>query len=239
MVKKFKDEKHRDKIVDRICKVLAVAEGTQFQAEAETAMKMAQNYMKTYGLSLSEIELKEELKEEIIKRDVERNVVNQELWERKLCTAIGIVFDCRILLVPTSDEWRGYKAAFIGYEKDVELASVVFNCLYVSAKATANKLFPKDLNSIRSFLAGFGDGMLCRVHKEKAEAEKIKAEKGKCSYALVVVSKEKKIEEWVNNEYKTKSTNPKSTQKNTNMFAYSMGELEADKTDLMDKEKLK
>ena len=42
MAKRFKDDEHRKKILDRIRKILALADGTKFEGEADTAMKMAQ-----------------------------------------------------------------------------------------------------------------------------------------------------------------------------------------------------
>jgi len=65
MAKQFKNDKERKKIIDRIQKMLAHAEGTQYEAEAETAMKMAQSYMKQYGLSMTDVELGDMLEEPI------------------------------------------------------------------------------------------------------------------------------------------------------------------------------
>lgn len=236
MRKEFKDKKHRDKILDRIRKVLAVAEGSQYQAEAETAMKMAQSYMKQYGLSMSEVELKASLEREIVREPLDRIVKNQEKWEFYVCRAISIIFDCEVIKAQTYS--GGWVANFVGYKEDVEMCKLIFNCILISTKSAANKSYKGDMWAIRSFLTGVGEGLLTRAITEKLKAQEDKKTGKSNSYALVVVSKKNQVRDWLkdNMELVTPKAR-KEKPRNLHGQAYMDGVSHSEDIDLCDKEK--
>jgi len=235
-MKQFKNEQERDKIIERIRKILALAKGTTFEGEASTAMAMAQSYMKQYGLSLSEVELKEELEEPIHKDPINREVGNQEKWELDMCKGLAVLFDCKMILVPTKHD-RGWQAAFIGFEKDTQMCKLVFQVLLVGAKSAAGKLYPGDMNGIRSFLAGLGRGILNRCWEEKEQA---RTDAGGVAnrYALVVQSKTDKVKTWISTNLELKTAKSRSGGANINPVAYALGAHHAKKMDLLNKSKL-
>jgi len=237
-VKQFKTEEERQKILERIRNILSLAKGTSFEGEADTAMKLALDYMKRYGLSLSEVEVKEELKEEIVSEPLNRKVKTQELWERHMCMAIASVFDCETYFDTRCRDTSSRISSvmvFCGFPKDVDMCKLLFNILLVSAKSAAHKKYPSDYQKIRSFLLGFGIGLTRRVREEK-ERIKENIPNTNNSYALMVVEKQLAITNWLHAKVKLTSTRPSRSRPNSEAFA--SGEHHARSVDLLDKEKM-
>ena len=239
MTKRFKDEKHKAKILDRIQKLLNTAKGTKFEAEAETAMRMAQGYMKSYGVSMTEVELQEDLKGEIVHEILDKHskMRNPEKWECYLCIAVAIIFDCEaIRIIDPYKRWdRGTsKMSFTGYKEDVEMAKTVFTVLYVATRAAACKILPKGAGKPRlSFMMGVATTLVVRAKAEKKEARKEPTGR----YDLVVVEKSKVVSSWVSeNVGKIKNSNRRAMQMDAE--AYEKGRKFGKGLDLMNKEKV-
>lgn len=197
MTKKFDSEKQRLKIIDRIKKILNIANGSQYEAEAATALKMAQSYMKQYGLSLSDVEIDEQNAENqtIVMETVDREAGMYD-WEPILGTAVAIVFEVQgaVFLKERYSyrlgEYVSYKQyGFIGYVHDVELAKLFFLQLHISVRKQASSRYRNDLLQKKSYIRGFSDNLVKRAHKEKEEARS-SSEK----YALVLYKKADGIE---------------------------------------------
>lgn len=237
MAKEFKDKKHKGKILDRIQKLLNVAGGTKYEEEANTAMKMAQNYMKSYGLSLTDVELQKELLEEIVELPLKDHsrMRNPERWARVLSAAVAVVFDCRVYRKCSWDDdfeeasWM----VFVGYSSDVEFAKVVFMTLYTATRASACKKFPKGAGKIRlSFMLGVSMRLLERAWEEKEVAK----EEPSGRYALIVTSKDDNIRNWQNEKLDLSNDKPRSASVNSE--AFKAGTKHANSVDLMNKEKV-
>lgn len=231
--KQFENEKHRTKILDRIQKLLSTADGTQYEAEAATALKMAQGYMKSYGLSMTDIELEKDLQgqkivEEILDEHASRQ--NPEKWEALLAIAVGIIFDCksvRRIFYSTS------KLIFIEYEKDVAMAKVVFTILYISCRAASVKLNPGGAGRVRlSFMYGCAERIYERAKKEKQEARKEPSGR----YDLVVVSKNQLIKDWAKKNMDLRESRQRKVT--IDAEAYSRGRDHGNNMDLMNREKV-
>ncbi len=227
--KKFKNEDERKKILERIKKILAVAKGTPFEGEADTAMKMAQSYMSQYGLSMTDVEVGDMLNEEIVHENVEREI-SPETWEKILCSAVGVVCDCKAV---ENMGWRSSRMSFIGFKSDVGMAKILFSCLYVGVNSSARKTFPDDRSARKSFRYGCALRLLERAKMEKVEA--VKEPTGR--YELVIVAKKDKVQKWAEENKNLKNANSKSRQ-NINPIGFFAGKAHANKMDLMNKEKV-
>lgn len=228
-IKKFENQKHRDKVLDRIKKLVNHSKGTQYEAEADTAMKMAQSYMRQYGLSMSEVEsLEEKEDKEIIKMFVDREA-RAEKWEGIICLAIEIVCEVRTFI----DFYKGKKErmVFVGYKKDVELAKVLHLSLFLSARRQARKNFPHCRPSRKSYLLGFSTRL-----RERAYEEKQKDFSENKSYAVIVVSKVQEISSWLDENEDLRKR--KSSNRSIDPAAYLMGQEDAENIDLHNRQKV-
>lgn len=233
MPKEFNDKKHRDKILDRIQKLLNVADGTQYEEEAKTALRMAQSYMKQYGLSRSDVEIAKDLEGEIVHEILDEHACrkNPEKWEALLCMAVGVVFDCQAI---RTHSWKGSKMSYVGFKRDVEFAKVVFNALYVSCRSAAVKSYPRGAGKIRlSFMYGAAETVYYRAYVEKETAK----EESTGKYGLVVAGKENQIQKWTDeNMNLSKSRSARTISLDPE--AYEAGSKYGEGLDLMNREKV-
>lgn len=231
MPKKFQSEKERAKILDRIRKLQAVANNSSYPEEADTALRMAANYMKQYDLSLSDVELSEVLQSDICTEFVDRKVRSQETWERHLCMAVARLFDCKTYLSSRYID-DGTKEqtvmCFAGYKEDVSMCLCMFNQLLISSRAHVFKLYPLSMPKLRSFLAGFGVRMVQRVD-EYIEENRKQEYTGR--YDLVVRSKQDRIAESLEKKG-LKFGKCAKRRRTIDADSFAEGERYADSTDL-------
>lgn len=223
-IKTFKDEKHKEKIIDRIRKILALANGTSFEGEANTAMTMAQNYMKTYGLSMTDVELGESLDEPIVHELVDRQKP-MKTWEGILAVAVGTVTDCRPVRVSNS------VLSFIGYKQDVDMAKMLFSMLREATRRAGRKLYPNDTAMRRSFYLGVADRLA-----ERAKAEKQTNTTDNTRYALVVQEKSTRVNSWI--DQNKRLTQSRMRQQRVHGSAYEEGRRHANSMDLGNRTKV-
>ena len=228
---KFKNEEERKKILDRIKKILAVANGSQFEGEANTAMAMAQSYMTSYGLSMTDIEIGEALDEAIVTEPLDR--LNPEQWERILGLAVATVTDTKTYQKGLA---KGSVLVFMGYKSDVDFAKVLYAVLRVATNSAARKRFNRQKED-RAARISFRLGCAVRL-EERAQQEKqtvVKAE-GNNRFALVVVEKKTRIDRWAEENLNLKTV-PNRTPK-INAEGFAAGRSHANSMDLLNKKKM-
>jgi len=225
-VKQFTDSKHREKVMDRIQKLINVANGTQYEAEAATAMRMAQSYMKQFGLAMTDIQLSEKLEELIIREDISHNNrMKTDKWEVYLASAVGTVFDCEVIL---RCQGRASFIQFVGYKEDIILAKLTYKALFLGAKQASHQ-YPRGIQK-KSFLTGLANRLAQRATEEK---EKDKQSSGR--YDLVVVEKGKKIDQFMDGIGLKRS---KRRPTKLDHEAYNKGREHANTMNLNNREKL-
>ena len=233
----LKDSTERTKIIERIKNILARANGTPYEGEAQTALKIAQDHMTKYGLSITDIELSKELENEIVSVIVDDHASHKcvERWELKLAYAVGEVFDVQAFRsVRSLYSGRTTKIKFVGYKQDVEMATIVFKTLYVSCRASACRLFPGGEGRVRlSFMYGVAE----RLH-ERAKLEKtVSIEKEPTGrYGLVVSEKASRISCWVKKSMNV--TEKRVSRVSFDFEAYRIGKAHANSIDLFNKKKV-
>lgn len=230
--KKFKSEAERTKILDRIKKILALANGTSFEGEANTAMKMAQSYMTQYGLSMTDIEIGEALDEEIISEPVDRK--NPNNWEWLLGLAVATVTDTKAYISHLS---QGKVLKFIGYKSDVDFAKVLYSVLYVAIKTASYSKFGREKED-RNMRLSFRVGCAVRLDERATEEKQVvvKAQENN-RFALVVVEKKNRIDLWTKDNLNLRSTKPRPRTA-LNAVGFHMGKAHANTMDMMNKQKV-
>lgn len=121
---------NNDKIIEKIKKLLDLANYNPNKNESIAAALKAQQLMAKYHFNSHDIE-DVEITEEIIDKEVFVGKGNK--WKLQLASIIGKNFCCKAYK-------RGSeRVVFYGYEKDTEIASSVFSYLFKTGNKLANK----------------------------------------------------------------------------------------------------
>ena len=110
-------------ILDRILKILALAEGTSFEGEAATARRMAEELIQKYNINISP-EAKISRDQIIVKKYVPWG--KTWLWERMIAIAVGDLCGCQVYSNGRPDkggEFTNFK--FVGKGFNIEA------CMYI------------------------------------------------------------------------------------------------------------
>ncbi|WP_231702770.1 DUF2786 domain-containing protein [Desulfocucumis palustris] len=166
-----------EKIIDKIRKVLALT-GSVFQEEAQAAMLKAQKLLALHGLSMSEIDCKDQVQEKVVADSCvyEKNRVSW--YEKRLGSIIGENFRC------FSYNHVGQGIRFVGLREDVEIAAEVFlyahrTMLYFAEEFVKNyRLRVSRIKGLKNdYFVGFISGL----------EDKFKEQVASNNYALVLV----------------------------------------------------
>ena len=225
-MKIFKDDKHRKKIIDRIQKILALGNSTSFEEDAQTAFKIAKGLMTSYGLDMSEVDIKEEIENNIIEEQTEGKgkLFN---WQKITASAIGNLCDTTLLIIRKNKK-TGFK--FIGFKQDVKLAINLYNLLIVTMKNSANKNYSSKTDR-NSYLLGMAD-ILC----DRAVIENLLAKEVKQNYGALIIVKEKEINKFLQENYGNLKTAKLKTK--INQEAYNKGKEDGRNIDLGKRKKI-
>lgn len=217
-----------DKVVDRIRKLLAQAEGTNFGPEAETAIAMAHELMARY--SIDEVKLheakgiKDSAKDVIVKQ---MRVSQQKKFRDQrhaLLHQISMLNRSRAII--TNDFMT-----ILGFPRDVENVEVMYTSLVVQMFGA---LFMEPQHTSQTwadnFCFGFVERIVRRLKDVKRDVEAEVAPQGS-STALVLVSRGEMVEQ------KTKEKFPSLSQARVKKvvvdpFAGERGRQAADRSDI-------
>lgn len=219
----------KNKIIDKIKKLLKLGNETNFQGESDQALSAAMRLAGQIGITLEEINYKEEKED----KSIDENLVYKpkyrfQVWERQLATGIADALGCSLIYRHRSD-----LACFIliGTKMDAEL----FNWLYPYIIKQLNSLcrndwerfahiFPSKFAFERSWYGGAAHKVI-QLAKERFQKEASKEEIQQ--YALVVTNKKSLCEDFIKKNMNVKYDNRKS--KNLDAFAAGAGYLAGEK----------
>lgn len=190
------DKLARDRAMDKIRKLLAMAERTEGnEAEAAVAAAMAEKLMRHYQIESSECVLEELQHEENFTRETEKVLFNGDddfavkksaPWVGIIAVGCGRAFTCKVDMVNTP---KGVKVRFSGYAMDVSLCKWVYAYLcqtvYRLSKASA-----AGISGCVAFRLGAATVLQRRLYAIQAERE-ADAHKGPPGTALVLVDAKK------------------------------------------------
>lgn len=161
----------KEKILDKIQKLLRLSEGTSSAEEAQAALLMAQKMMVNHGIDASEVRLSEKEAEVVHADVIQTQYKGQEV--NRLAQVIADNFRC----IPY---WRGqttgysrngrrrrtYILTFLGRKEDAEIASSTFKAALRAASNLAEEHVRKG-GKKKSYMLGWVQGL-----SEKFEAQK-------------------------------------------------------------------
>lgn len=219
------------KYADRIAKLLAKAESTNSQEEADAFVKKAQELMITYAID-------EEMLARAQGKDITDVVVEESFIYggsyRQATFRIGQYIaqanDCRVLLTKNT-RWDNMEKLdktsdvlhVIGFKSDVDRARLLDTSLQVQAAAALNAWVKAGnlpdwmsgsdkFKARREFLFGFASGLKSKLDEARAagikQAETNHAARTKStqaeastSVALVLKDKQERVNDWVDEKY--------------------------------------
>lgn len=176
----------KDKIIERVKKILAIANDNTgaSAAERETAMKMAHTYLIKHNLSMSEVSSKSK---DAIDEDRGNVVMSGQRthWERSIINSIASLFFCKYFHI------KGKKHFFIGRKDNIITAIEIVKFVLKSVDKEADKLGAgrHDFSVFkRGFCVGASNAIYHRtvIMKDEAEQENKPAEQGATGTALTV-----------------------------------------------------
>ena len=169
----------REKILEKIEKLLALAGNNPSENEAISAALKAQELMAKYNIELADLEgksLKQNIVEETYMPKANCHYVRK--WRYTLSQIIAKNFCCKTYSINRD------AIAFYGYEKDTKIAVEVFKFLFETGNKLANRYYLKckkegrDTKGVlNTYLVGF-----CDVIKEVLDKQ--------CTALMIVVPKE-------------------------------------------------
>lgn len=180
----------REQVIEKVKKILALAENNPNENEAIAAALKAQKLMAKFNIEKDD--LGEEVKEEEIDKLTCIVSGKSQKWRIELALALANNFRCKLYLVDG-------EVTFYGFKNDVKVCSEVFNSLYkigvkLSDKAKREKRseYGTAKGVRNSFCSGFVKGIRSELEKQ-------------CTALMIVVPKE------VEDSYADMSKNMKNT----------------------------
>jgi hypothetical protein len=155
---------NREAVIEKIRKIMSLAENNPSENEAISAALMAQKLMAKYNIN--EMEIRQEVTENNI--DSLRVVVNGKVqkWRVSLALVVAKNFRCRIYLM-------GHDIVFYGYKRDADICKEVFLSLYRIGVKLSDKAKRESRSKCgtakgvrNSFCTGFVSGIRSELEKQ-------------------------------------------------------------------------
>lgn len=183
-------------IIEKIKKVLALAENNPSEQEALAAALKAQKMMAEYHID--EKDLGQVVDENNIDEIVSYVGGKTQKWKISLALVLANNFRCRVYMM-------GSDVVFMGYEEDIKICSEVFQSMYKIGVRLSDKMkreyrqkYGTATGVRNSFCAGFVKGIQSGLEKQ-------------CTALMIVVPKE------VNEKFDEKFANHHGSKKNASL----------------------
>lgn len=198
---------------DKINKLMAKAESTEFPEEAEALLEKAQELMTTYGIE--EAMLREAGKEVI--EEITELVLSYTGGMRKTLFALGHRLadhnGCRSFFRDNRHDSgpRRVDVIVIGFPKDLERIEMLDTSLKLQC-AVALKKFVKEhvdptwhrgvkRNEKREFVLGYIAGVSAKLRQAQVRATEVATEKNGPGVALAIRSRKDQVDDWTDKKY--------------------------------------
>jgi hypothetical protein len=215
-----------DAIINRLKKLLALAGNNPSQAEAEAAMAKAQAVAIEHGIDLAMLgESQAENETEIIRDEME---FGQRLPTVNNYVSNILISFFNVKLITSGGRNIGRKLIFIGKRDDIQTAKYIYTWLaetmvrcwhnyYHTASGVA-------LSHKQSYLLGFYNGLESKLelNRRTVESAKLTNDADKSKYAVAVVNLQKKIQDFIENEFDNLRNAP-AKRISMNAGSYSRG----------------
>ena len=216
----------REQAIEKIQKLLALANGTDKEGEMKNAMRLAQAFLRKHDLEMSDVELQEEIQDMVTEPGMEFTRTYQWMW------SIAHAIDC----VCTTNHFRSghgwnFRMHFCGTKTDVATATELFKFLYDTIQAMGKAAHYPSIRERNSYCNGIG----YRVHQrakelvvEEPEGEMDQIDGERCKAIMVV--KEKELTEYMEREHNIRTIKAKTS--NGSMSAFMHGVMDGENVPL-------
>ena len=149
-----------DKIIDKINKLLALANNNPNESEAMSAALKAQELMARYNIEVEQLDQKPENREIVKEIYAASDKHEMKKWKFGLAAVIAENFRCKMYVINKQD------VVFYGFQEDAKIALSVFSFLYQIGNKLAVRYYnrcKKDGTQTRgvmnTYLIGFKNGV--------------------------------------------------------------------------------
>lgn len=204
------DEK-REKLVEKIKKMMALAENNPSEEEALAAALQAHKLMAKYNIHEDEVSL-EEIKDEIVSiYTQQKHGCHLKAWRKQLGYVVAKAFRCKSYV-------HGQDVVFRGYKDDAQLALEVYLMLYTVGNKLGRKIRHEELKksgTAKGLYNSFTTGFLFGVQDAFNE---------QCTALMIVTPKEVE-EDWTSfsSGFKTSRSNLSVSDKSMYNKGYQEG----------------
>lgn len=213
-----------EKLLSKIEKLLALS-NSNYEGEADTALKMAYDLMSQNDISMEDIQVhsKDETLGKLGKGKLDEEEKQYRKWEVSLLNAIAKMFDCQI--IRTSYKSRYYKKcslAIVGRESNRITTKLMYD--WIRTKTLKESRSVGDTPSTRrAYCVGVSNSIVRKVNLLKAEAPKTD------KWGLVPVDE---VTNWIKNAYNTIGNLTWSAGRVNDGVAYAKGFAAGNETSL-------
>ena len=175
-------EEKRQKMVEKVKKMMELANNNPSEEEALAAALHAHKLMAKYNIHKDEVEL-EEVKEDIVSVFSEQKH-NSSLhkWRKQLGAVVAKAFRCKCYI-------HGQDVVFRGYKNDAELALDVYLMLYTTGDKLGSKEYHKQIQETGTGRGAYNSFVLGFLHGVKSALDE------QCT-ALMVITPQEVEEDW-------------------------------------------
>lgn len=157
-------------IIKRVQALLAKAESTQFEHEADAFYAKAEELMTKHAIERWQLAQAKGVTEKPVKRTIIYSTNDANLPGKKtLLVAAGKASGCQIILAPGT---KKQQAAFIvGFAADAEYAELLYTSLLVQAMRFAPREVRRVKSKLTDYLLGFGYAVIARINERQEAAQ--------------------------------------------------------------------
>lgn len=180
----------RERYIDKIRKLFALAGNNPSEEEAASAALQAQRLMAKYSIDPSEVEGgAEAAKQKIIEVETE-TMRDTRTWRFHLARVVAEAFRCEVFQSCVYEGGRKLpRLVFYGYEGDAQAAALTFNYLYKAGTRLARaqdrehrKRYGFASGVFNSFVIGFTRGVEAELKAQSQELMIVESEEVKNAY---------------------------------------------------------
>lgn len=218
----------KQKVTQKIAKLLALGNTNSNQSESMVAMQKAGDLMREWGLSISDIELKDE---KIVHR-----VIDAEGRQRPNCyhslMALAEFTNVKLWISrPHKWEKRNFQTNIVGYEQDIELFVHFYNMIenaykmeYSAYKETDEYAQENEHHHGRVIMASFRTGFFYAISSKLYELARENRNVKTVSGTELVPLKMANVEEYFEEEFNMRLTKSGRTKASANSYSgYASG----------------
>lgn len=215
-----------DQIINKIRKLLALSSNNPSQDEAEAAMMKAQAVAMEHGINIALIGMKEDKDISDITKDVIGVGQRLPVVHKYVRNILQSFFNIKILT--SGNRAYGIELYFIGSPDDISTARYVYTWLSDAMVKCWKKYYANNpmipLSHKASYLSGFHFGLSkkLKANKEQIESKLLTTVDQSSKYAVAVIDKNKKIEDFIENQF-GKVTIIKDKPKQINVVSFEQG----------------